>query len=605
MLEAKRLKAILETVHDGIITIDSRGTIETVNPATCQIFGYDESEMIGQNVKMLMPNPYQSEHDQYLRNYCETGQAKVIGIGREVEGMRKDGSQFPIELAVTQMEVDDQLMFTGIVRDITERRQAEKVKAEFISTVSHELRTPLTSIRGSLGLLKGGVAGELSEKGISLLDIASNNTERLLMLINDILDLSKIEAGKMDFNFDKVSLAPFLQRVIDDNQAYGTQHGVVFELENSAADAVIWGDEHRLAQVMANLLSNAAKFSPDGSVVKVHVVRRKHQIRVSVIDQGLGIPDSLKQTVFEKFTQADSSDTRKVGGTGLGLSISKLMIEKHNGLIDFISEEGIGTTFYFDLPEMIVSSGEGLTATTIESGRILVCEDDPDVSTLIRMMLSKAGYDTDAAFSAKEAEDLLHQNRYLAMTLDVMLPDEDGRKVREKCRESEKNKSLPILFVSAIGNQVKLEMTEQGDQDDLTGFLQKPIDADKLSEFFSKTAQKSKKTVLHVEDDSDIRKLVSMLLPEDIHLIVASSLQEAKQSINNNEVDLLLLDIGLPDGSGLDLLDEINQSDPKPEVIIFSADDYRVMQVKGVEKALIKSKTSDQELVETIKSTLN
>lgn len=226
MIEEKKLKAILETVHDGIITINKMGKIETVNPATCDIFGYSESEMIGQNIKMLMPDPYQREHDQYLSNYRETAHVKVIGIGREVEGQRKDGSIFSIDLAVTEMELDGEQMFTGIIRDITDRKDAERAKSEFVSTVSHELRTPLTSIRGALGLLKGKAAGELPEKANTLVDIASNNTERLLMLNNDILDISKIEAGKMDFKFKQVALAPLLKRVVTDTQSYGQQHEV-------------------------------------------------------------------------------------------------------------------------------------------------------------------------------------------------------------------------------------------------------------------------------------------------------------------------------------------------------------------------------------------
>lgn len=241
-----------------------------------------------------------------------------------------------------------------------------------------------------------------------------------------------------------------------------------------------------MEKVLMNLMSNAAKFSNKGSAVTISAVRRKHQIRVSVIDHGQGIPDNLKQKIFEKFTQADSSDTRQVGGTGLGLSITKLMVEKHNGSIDFISEVGIGTTFYFDIPEMVEELAKG-EQQGLAQGRILVCEDEKDMSTLIRMVLSQARYDTDAAYSAEEAEQMLLNNEYVGMTLDIMLPDRDGREVYDRTRRVAATKNLPILFVSAKGNEYQFEMERQGDSDALTGWINKPIDQQKLLNYLKRT----------------------------------------------------------------------------------------------------------------------
>jgi PAS domain S-box-containing protein len=192
----ERISAVVATVPDGIVTIDSLGNIETFNPAAARIFGYAAEEAIGQNVKFLMPEPYYSEHDGYLKKFAETGEKSIIGNGRDVFGRRKDGSTFPMALSVSEMNVGGKAMFTGVVRDITESQRAEKMKAEFVATVSHELRTPLTSIKGSLGLIRSGSLGELSDKLKSMLDIAYSNSDRLIRLINDILDIEKIEAGK-------------------------------------------------------------------------------------------------------------------------------------------------------------------------------------------------------------------------------------------------------------------------------------------------------------------------------------------------------------------------------------------------------------------------
>lgn len=346
-----RIRAVLDNVLDGIITINEQGTIESFNLAAEQIFGYAPNEVIGKNIKMLMPEPYHSGHDDYLRNYMGGGAAKVIGIGREVTGRRKDGSTFPMDLAVSEMGLGERRLFTGIVRDITERKKVDRLKNEFVSTVSHELRTPLTSIRGSLGLIAGGVAGEIPAQAKILVDIAHNNCERLVRLINDILDIEKIESGKMVFDFRPVEIMRLMEEALEANLAYAEQFRVRYTLDGDLSGVKTLADQDRLMQVMANLLSNAAKFSPANDVVAVSVARHGQEVRVCVTDHGPGIPEEFHHRIFQKFAQADASDTRQKGGTGLGLNISKAIIEKHGGEIGFKTQSGIGTTFYFDLPE--------------------------------------------------------------------------------------------------------------------------------------------------------------------------------------------------------------------------------------------------------------
>jgi len=604
-----RTKAIIETVVDGIITINMYGIIETVNPATLKIFGYEEHEMIGQNVKMLMPNPYHDEHDGYLEHYRETSEKRVIGIGREVEGQRKDGSIFPLELAVSEMDVDGKRMFTGIVRDITDRKEAQRMKEEFISTVSHELRTPLTSIRGSIGLLTGGAAGEFGDKAKQLLTIAQNNTERLLLLINDILDISKIEAGKMDFVFKPLDVQTLLDQAIESNEGYAREHKVDFTVDNAVKGAIINADEGRLMQVMNNLMSNAAKFAPAGDHVRISAVRHHQQIRISVTDHGSGIPKELQPRIFDKFTQADSSDTRKVGGTGLGLNITKQIVEKHSGRISFVTEEGVGTTFYFDIPELVNHKHETHTENIKRPGeqRVLVCDDDKDVAALIRLMLAQSGFEADIALTAKEAETLLKKNNYVAMTLDIQLPDKDGVTLYKELRESNHIKHVPVVFVS-----VKASKAYQGEIksiQDSAEWVDKPIKELELIEALEKAVNRGSPEdlihILHVEDDADIRQLVSMLLDEQFVITHAASVQEAEMQLNNLQgklFDLVLLDIGLPDGSGLDLLEDIAKLDFAPEILVFSADDIQVHNIEQIQDSLVKSKTTNEQLIQKIKS---
>lgn len=349
-----RIRAVVDNVVDGIITIDDKGAIERFNPAAEQIFGYLSEEVTGRNVKMLMPEPYRGEHDDYLTNYKRTGEAKIIGSIREVEGRRSDGGTFPMDLAVSEMFLGGKRMFTGIVRDITERKKVDRMKNEFISTVSHELRTPLTSIMGSLGLIRGGATGDIPDQASSLLDIAHNNADRLVRLINDILDIEKIEYGQMDFNIAPVKVAAAIRGAIESNLSYAEQCHVRLVSEdatdNQAWEAKVAADPDRLAQVFANLISNAAKFSPEGGEVILSAVSTDDGVRISITDSGPGIPEEFKRRIFQKFAQADSSDTRAKGGTGLGLSICKAILDRLGGTIGFKTKEGKGTTFYFELP---------------------------------------------------------------------------------------------------------------------------------------------------------------------------------------------------------------------------------------------------------------
>jgi signal transduction histidine kinase len=239
---------------------------------------------------------------------------------------------------------------TGFITDITDRKKIEELKDEFISNVSHELRTPLTSLRGSLGLILSGVCGNVSEEVHNLIDIANQNCERLILLINDILDIQKIESGKIIFDFKDIHLRVFLEKALKLNKAYGEKFKVEFTLIEPIEDGYLYADEDRLMQVLTNLLSNAAKFSPQDQIVEVYTeARQPTWIRIAVKDHGSGIPTTFQSSVFAKFAQADTSNTKENGGSGLGLNISKSIVEQLGGQISFQTSSH-GTIFYVDLP---------------------------------------------------------------------------------------------------------------------------------------------------------------------------------------------------------------------------------------------------------------
>lgn len=344
------LRTIMDNVVDAIITIDDHGRIESFNHAAERLFGYHESDMLGRNVSSLMPEPYRSQHDGYLAHHMATGQARIIGKGREVEGQRADGHVFQMELQVSSLTYAGERRFIGVVRDITERKRVERMKDEFVSTVSHELRTPLTAIAGSLGLIMTGALGGVPEELAPVLDMAQRNSHRLSRLIDDLLDMERLVSGKLVFNMTTQPLMPLVREALEMNQSYAEQHQVRLELGNMH-DCLVCVDEIRLQQVLSNFLSNAAKFSPPGDVVTVTISRPSpDKVRITVSDNGPGIPESFRTRIFTKFSQGDASDTRQKGGTGLGLAISKELVERMAGSVSFSSIEGRGANFMADFP---------------------------------------------------------------------------------------------------------------------------------------------------------------------------------------------------------------------------------------------------------------
>lgn len=348
--QATRTQSILDNVVDGIITIDIHGTIRSFNQAASSIFGYHQDEVIAKNIRMLMPEPYHSGHDSYLKNYADGGAAQVIGIGREVQGLRKDGSCFAMDLAVSRALEHDEVIYIGVVRDISERQRLDRLKSEFVSTVSHELRTPLTSIHGSLKLLEGGAVGTLPSAALKLVSLAQKNSQRLVFLINDLLDMEKLAAGKMQMQIAAVDLLNIVKLSILDNGGYGLNYQVQYVLGAHPEQCTVLADATRLPQILANLLSNAAKFSGASHQVDIRIRLLDGKARVEVEDHGLGISSQFQEQIFGAFAQDNNGNTRQQGGTGLGLKISKSLVQAMQGEIGFDTSIGSGSIFWFDLP---------------------------------------------------------------------------------------------------------------------------------------------------------------------------------------------------------------------------------------------------------------
>lgn len=340
-----RSRAIFDHMIGGLITLDRNSRIESVNPAAERIFGYSEGELVGQSVALILadaPAP-PADPGPFLRR---THRA-AIGRVTEAQGRRKNGEVFPFEVALFRFEDPAGERFAANIQDISERREVDRLKSEFVATVSHELRTPLTSIRGSLGLLVAGVTGELTPQGRELVRLAERNAVRLTALINDILDFERLDSGKVTMQFAAADLQGLVEQSFESVRAVADEQGI--SLASCATRAQVWADADRIVQVLVNLLSNAIKFSGAGREVRVWAEDQGSRVRIFVKDQGRGIPATHRQRIFERFFQVEDSDKRDQAGTGLGLAICKAIIEHHGGRIGVESEIGVGSTFWFEL----------------------------------------------------------------------------------------------------------------------------------------------------------------------------------------------------------------------------------------------------------------
>jgi two-component system, LuxR family, sensor kinase FixL len=350
---AKHTQAILDEVFDAIITLNEQGAIDSFNHSAETIFGYQEHEIVGVHIEQLVPQPKDTLLPALKRTqrlYQMPTHLYTMDRDQELVGVGRKGNQFPIDFAISEFIKDKKRFFICVIRDISERKRNEELKKQFISTVSHELRTPLTSISGALGILNSTAIGPLNEHQTKLTTIALQNSLRLQHLVDDLLDMEKLLANKMAFNIERHNIVELVKKSIEANQLYADQYQVSVILLENPEPCYLLGDASRIQQVMANLLSNAAKFSYPNSTVEISITQTGKLTRVSVKDQGKGISEQFRSRIFDRFTQADSSDTRQKGGSGLGLAISKELIQRMGGQIDFSSAPGTGSCFYFDLP---------------------------------------------------------------------------------------------------------------------------------------------------------------------------------------------------------------------------------------------------------------
>ncbi|HEX5611759.1 MAG TPA: PAS domain S-box protein, partial [Burkholderiales bacterium] len=492
----ERMRSVVNHVVDGIITIDERGCIESFNPAAEKLFGYARHEVLRRNVKMLMPEPYVSEHDGYIRNYLRTGHPKIIGTGREVLGRRADGSTFPMELAVSEFRLGERRFFTGIVRDITERKkledelrhrledlaQADRQKDEFLAMLGHELRNPLAPMRNALYVMKMARSDEQA------LDAAHGMIERqlqhLVRLVDDLLDVSRIIRGTIELRRDRLDLASALRRAIETAQPAIDAHGHVLEVSLPPQPLYVMGDLIRLAQVIANLLGNAAKYSTRPGRIKVALLDLGGQAAVVVEDEGEGIPAHLQPRVFDLFVQGDHTLARSQGGLGIGLTLVRRLVEMHGGRVAVESGGvGCGSRFTITLPMLAASperAPESLEEAPLRSGvsrRVLVVDDNVDAANSMATILRLFGHQVQCVYDGPAALTEADSFQPEVIVLDIGLPGMDGFEVAKRLRTRPVFRKTPIIAVTGYGQE---EDRRHSREAGFTEHLAKPVDPELL-----------------------------------------------------------------------------------------------------------------------------
>jgi GAF domain-containing protein/DNA-binding response OmpR family regulator/nitrogen-specific signal transduction histidine kinase len=545
-VEAAKSQAILEGVADGVMVSDDEGRVILFNAAAEHVLEIPREQVLGRSTKEM------------LGLYGSQGRSWLAAIDEWAANPR---GHAPGDFTAEELTVGDRIVsvhvspvimgaeYLGTVsvfRDVTAEVEADRAKSEFVSTVSHELRTPMTSIKGYADLLLMGAVGELADQQEHFVTIIRNNADRLTALVNDLLDISRIETGRVELNLRAVSMSEVVKSVMATLEARAQERDLELRVDIPEDLPAVWGDSDRITQILTNLVGNAIQYTPSGGSICTSARVNQRMLEVAVADTGIGISEENLEKVFDRFFRADNPFVQETSGTGLGLAITTSLVRMHGGDIWVESEVGEGSTFSFTLP--LARTMAEVAAESDVSLSVLVVEDDADVADLIRLHLESQGYQVVIAGRGDEALRLANEMQPDLITLDIRLPDADGFDVLRELSENPATKDIPVVIVSVVAS------FEESLRLGAVGYVGKPIDDQALLETVQRVLDQ-KGLILVVEDDQDNQVLIrNALKQEGFNVRTTRRGRRVLRMARESRPALILLDMQLEDMDGYQVL---------------------------------------------------
>jgi PAS domain S-box-containing protein len=594
----ERTRALLEAAADGVVTVDEKDAIQSFNAAAEGIFGHRAADLIGRNVNILMAAPYKEKQNEFAAQFHPHQPNKILGLYGEVVGLRKDGSTFPMELGISESRQGCSWLFIMILRDVTKRKQAEaeirrqsaeiaqardqaleasRAKSIFLANMGHELRTPLNAVIGYSEMLQEEMSDPAArsqarvwDRGVKDLQKIHAAGKHLLALINDILDLSKVEAGKTDLYIEELDIEKMVQEVTALIEPLLAKNGNQLKVTVDPSMGAMKADLTKVRQILFNLLSNACKFTSQGIVtVQTSPWQKSAEpwVRFQVRDNGIGISPEQMGRLFQDFTQADASTTRKYGGTGLGLSISRRYCRMMGGDITVESESGKGSTFTVELPAEVndkpaetigrrrsILASRPTSDSMSASNTILAIDDDIRVHELLRHYLA-SDFEVVTALSGEEGLRLAREIRPAAITLDVMMPGMDGWSVLSVLKADPEVAGIPVTMLTILNEEKRAYTLGAAD------YLTKPIDRNRLAGLLQKyRSGHLSQPILIVEDDQAARETIRRLVTNLGCLAAeAENGRLGLEQVAKNRPKLIFLDLMMPEMDGFQFIEELRR----------------------------------------------
>ncbi|WP_044873558.1 response regulator [Pseudomonas sp. LFM046] len=582
----ERFRLVVEASPNAIVLVDTHGRIAMVNRQTEQLFGYGRQELLGSTVEMLLPEALREAHVALREGFQDKPEQRRMGSNRELFGQHRDGQMIPLEVGLSPIRSGRDLLVQAVIIDISERRAAEqrlreqteqlmlanRYKSEFLANMSHELRTPLNSILILSDQLRQNMVGNLTEKQTRHADIVHRAGSDLLQLINDVLDLAKVEAGRMQLKLEPLNVQDMLAELDGSLRPMAEIKGLRLSTHVQAGvPRVIHSDRVRLHQILRNLLSNALKFTEQGEVElaveldPTAATDEREVLRFVVRDTGIGIPEDQHERIFQAFQQIDGSTSRRFGGTGLGLAITRQLVLALDGDISLESVPGRGSRFIVRLPVAVAANqpkDDDPPAQPVRGGQgpaVLIVEDDVNFASVIAEEAQAHGFSSVHCRSGKQAIGLLQSERFAAVILDILLPDISGWQIYRRLRSHANHRTTPVNILSCVPQP-------QDWNEDETRYLVKPIAREDLEQVFQDleggNPPQARKLLL-VEDVEVEREHYREHLEQLGFDVVASpSGESARKAYAENDFSALVIDLDLPDQDGFELLDSLDRERP-------------------------------------------